>query len=774
MMDHTLKVLEFDKIRGFLSQRATSPLGKELAQKVGPLRGKGRVERRLDTILQLKEALGEFPWEGLEDTRLQLGKLRTSGTFLEPKDLLRILSNLKLCQSLLSFSRGIGESYKLLSSLLKGLHPHHQIISSIEKSIEPNGEMTDSASPQLSQIRNRIRVIKGRLKDKLSSIIASSLGRSILQEPFVTLRDGRFVLPVRQEEKGRMKGIVHDRSASGATIFIEPLAAVDMNNQLRELLAEEKREKERILRTLSDRLRQCLDELDLELKLLGEIDLLWAASKLAIDLEADRPNVGENEVLKLVEAKHPLLVMRERNAVVPLSLNLDQRKVLLITGPNAGGKTVALKTVGLLALMVRCGLLVPAKPESHFPLFDEIYADIGDEQSIEKSLSSFSSHIQNLVEVLNGVGPQSLTLLDELGGDTDPKEGAALGEAVLEALAQKGGVVLATTHHTPLKAFVHQHPLMENGSMEFDESTLNPTYHFRIGIPGRSYGLEICRRMGMPQEVIRRATERVDKGISSLEGLIAELDRIIRGEREKEKVLRSKKEEASKLLALYEDRLRGAKEEARKIREDALREAQELLSSTNRRVEHLIAELKRGRAERSAILQAKRGLIQERERLKAQLSSPAQEEEIRVGDMVWLDSIGSPGRVETILGRGRATIRVKGTNVVASLNQLRRAEEMEEKGPGFGVSYSLPSQVPLEIDLRGKTAEEAKEKIDKYLDDALLGGLNKVRLIHGKGTGALRRKITSYLNDHPMVKSARLGDGEEGGRGVTVVELKSS
>jgi DNA mismatch repair protein MutS2 len=466
--------------------------------------------------------------------------------------------------------------------------------------------------------------------------------------------------------------------------------------------------------------------------------------------------------------------LRKKESVVPLSLSLGQKKVLLITGPNAGGKTVALKTVGLLSLMVQCGLLIPAKSESHFPLFDEIFADIGDEQSIEKSLSSFSSHIQNLVDILNGVGPHSLSLLDELGRDTDPKEGAALGESILEALARKGGMVLATTHHTPLKAFVHQHPLMKNGSMEFDESTLNPTYHFRVGSPGRSYALEICHRMGMPQEVTRMASERVGKQASSLEGLIADLDRTIREERKKEGVLRGKEEEVSKLLAFYEERLKGAKEEAKRIREDALREAQDLLSQANRRVEHLVAELKRRGAERSAILKAKRELSQEREKVKVQLSPPAHCEEIKVGDLVWVGSVGAQGEVETILGRGRANVRVKGSNVIAPLSVLRRSERGEKGTTGLGVRYSLPSQVSLEIDLRGKNAEEAKERIDKYLDDAFLAGLDHVRLIHGKGTGALRRKITSYLKGHPMVKSIRMGDWNEGGSGATVVELKSS
>lgn len=773
MMDHTLKVLEFDKIRGFLFQRATSPLGRELAQRIAPLREKGLIERRLDTILQLKEAATDFPWEGLLDTRVPLRRLRRRGTFLASKDLLQILSNLKLCRDLLRFSQGSGEKYPELSSLLKGFHPHKEIISSIEKAIEPSGEITDSASPKLSQIRNRIRIIKGRLKDRLTSIMASSLGKSILQEPFVTLRDGRFVLPVKQEEKGRMKGVVHDRSASGATLFIEPLAAVNMNNRLRELLSEEKGEEERILRELSDNLRESLDELEEELKLLGQIDLLWAASQLAIDLKAERPFLAVDEDLKLVEAKHPLLALRGEASAVPLSLSLRQNRVLLITGPNAGGKTVALKTVGLLALMVQSGLLVPAKPESHFPLFDEIFADIGDEQSIEKSLSSFSSHIQNLVEILKGVGAHTLSLLDELGGDTDPKEGAALGEAVLEALAQKRGMVVATTHHTPLKAFVHQHPLMENGSMEFDESTLQPTYRFRAGVPGRSYGLEICRRLGMPREVTRRASVRLGKGISRLEGLIANLDRTMREEKKKEEILKVKEEEVSRLLALYEERIKGSKEEAKKIREDALREAQDILSQANRRVEHLIAELRGKGAERSAILQVKRELKEERERLKAQLPPPPPEEKIKVGDLVWLSSLGAQGRVQAILGGGRANVKVKGTNVIAPLIELRKSEVIEESRPRLGVRYSLPSQVRLEIDLRGETAEEAKKRIDKYLDEALLAGLDRVRLIHGKGTGALRKKITSYLEGHPMVKSTRLGDWGEGGSGVTVVELKT-
>jgi len=744
-----------------------------LAQKIVPLRERSLIERRLDTIQQLREVAADFPWGGLLDTRSSLHHLRRRGTFLDPNHLLQILSNLKLCWDLLRFSQRCEELYPELSSLLKRFHPHKEIISSIEKTIDPDGGITDAASPRLSLIRKRIRTIKGRLKDKLASIMASSLGRKILQEPFVTLRDGRFVLPVKEEERGRMKGVIHDRSASGATLFIEPLTAVNMNNQLRELLSEEKGEEERILRELADDLRASLDKLEEELDLLGEIDLLWAASRLAMDLRAERPSLGEGGDLKLVQARHPLLILREKGPVVPLSLTLGENRVLLITGPNAGGKTVALKTVGLLALMVQSGLLVPAKAESRFPLFTKIFADIGDEQSIEKSLSSFSSHIQNLVGILKGVGAHTLSLLDELGRDTDPKEGAALGEAVLEALAQRGGMVVATTHHTPLKAFVHQHPLMENGSMEFDESTLQPTYHFRAKVPGRSYGLEICRRMGMPREVTQRAAARLGEGIFRLEGLIADLDRTIRRMKEEEGTLEVKERETSRLLALYEERLKGAREEAKAIKEEARREAQALLSQTNRKVEHLIAELRVKGAERGTILQVKRELKQEREKLRSQPPPLLSGEEIRVGDLVRLGSLGAQGRVQSLLGGGRANVRVGGTNVITSLAELRRAEKEEEREPHPGVRYNLPSQVRLEIDLRGKTAEEAKERIDRYLDEAILAGLEQVRIIHGKGTGALRRKITIYLEKHPMVKSTKLGDWGEGGSGVTVVELKT-
>ncbi len=773
MIDHTLNVLEFDKIRGFLSQKTTSPLGKEFAQRIVPLRGKEAIERRLETLLQLRDAQAEFPWEGPADTRFHLQKLRREGTFLLPKELLEVLSNLQLCKSLLHFSQRAGDRYPELSSLLKGFHPHDQIISSIQKAIEPNGEITDSASPQLALIRKRMRIIKGRLKEKLTSIIASSLGRGILQEPLITLRDGRFVLPVRQEERGKIKGVIHDRSASGATLFIEPLAVLNMNNQLRELLSEEKREEERILLNLSDGLREGLGELEEELKLLGEIDFLRAAAQLAIEMKAEKPLLGMNGELRLVGARHPLLILRGEGSVVPLSLRLRRARVLLITGPNAGGKTVALKTVGLLALMVQSGLLVPAQPESHFPIFDKIFADIGDEQSIEKSLSSFSSHIQNIAEILREVDSHSLILLDELGGDTDPKEGTALGEAILEALLHKGGMVLATTHHTPLKAFVHQHPLMENGSMEFDESTLQPTYRFRTGVPGRSYALEICHRIGLPKEVIIRASERLGKETSKLEELIADLDRTIREEKEKEESLRVKEMEASQLLALYEEKLKGVREEAKRIKEEAIQEAQDLLSRTNRRMEHLIAELKRKGAEKSAILQAKRELKKEREKLSAQLLPLSMDEEIKVGDSVWLDSLGALGKVQAILSRRRVNVRVRGKDVITSLNELRKSEESEEEMPSSAVRYNPPSEIRLEIDLRGQTAEEAKERIDKYLDDALLAGLNRVRIIHGKGTGALRRKITAYLEGHPLVKSTRLGEWGEGGIGVTIVDLKT-
>jgi DNA mismatch repair protein MutS2 len=649
--------------------------------------------------------------------------------------------------------------------------------------------------------------VRNRLLEKLESILGARKIKGSRQDDIITIRDGRYVIPMEEAEFFQQRGIVHDKSKSGATLFVEPLVAVGLNNQLRELTLEEEKEIERILKEITGLIRMELRDLEITVKALQKLDFVYAKAKLSFDYDGNPPLLNEQGYINLIEARHPLLNLSgdsfpsakknedeeqdtgnlpktgnlKRRSVVPLSLSLGKDySALIITGPNTGGKTVALKTVGLLTLMALSGLHIPVKPYSEICVFKKIYADIGDEQSIEMSISTFSSHMTQIKKAVEYSDSETLVLLDELGGGTDPKEGAALGEAIIDQLIKKSAKLIATTHHGALKILASEYPQIRNASLEFDKETLTPTYRFQIGYPGSSYAIQIAQRLGMDQNIIEKAFELLGSKERDLGLLLENLEKDLKTVRENRKALDEQRKVSEELTNLYKDKLEKLESREKDLKTNALKEAKQMVETTKVELERLIAQIRKTQAEKQVIKEAHHFLEEKKTSLAKELE---QFEEkvvkklgiVQPGDAVWIEPLGIKGDVlEKDEHSGKIKVLVGSITYTVEENELTRIEDREkvEAESGYGeTSYTVPYVSP-EIDLRGLLAEEAFDVVDKYLDSAYLAGLSQVSLIHGKGTGALRKKISEFLSHHHRVEEFRLGEWNEGGSGVTIVKLK--
>jgi DNA mismatch repair protein MutS2 len=671
------------------------------------------------------------------------------------------------------------DKYPLLSELLAGLMEERELERRIDEAVGEDGQLKDDASPELRKIRNQINTVRSRTREYLQSFIRSSDNQKILQEALVTERDGRYVVPVKQEHKAMVKGIVHDESASGATVYIEPLPVVELNNQMRALQMEEKREIERILRELSQLVGSYSQELARNQDLLGLLDFIFARARLAYKMNAFRPITNRRGIMQIYRGKHPLL----GEEAVPVDVELGQDfDVLVITGPNTGGKTVTLKTIGLLVLMTMSGLYVPAREKSRIPIFDSVYVDIGDEQSIEQSLSTFSSHMKNIIRILREANRRSLVLLDELGAGTDPVEGAALGHVILEQLRQKGSKVVVTTHQSELKNYAYNTQRVENACVEFDPISLKPTYKLTTGMPGQSNAFEIAIRLGMDQSLVQQARELVPQREKEVGNMIRQLKESHYAlDRESREVMRIKEE------------LIKEKEQLDKARKDLEQERLEVISRAREEGQR---ELRRVKQEAAQALLEFKELLKDKEKTpkwheieekrqkikQIQVHQAGEEMEaretngiIKEGDYVLIKNIKQKGYVLGSHGaQGELSVQVGSMKFNVRPENLVKLEQPVSTGqPWRGESFLHKAQsISKEIDIRGKLSEDAVMEIDKYLADALLVGLDSVRLIHGKGTGALRNAVQKYLKTHPQVKAFRDGLPEEGGHGVTVVVFK--
>ncbi|MBX5464830.1 MAG: endonuclease MutS2 [Clostridia bacterium] len=756
-------------------------------------------QARLAEAMELRRRDASLPRMPELDPRAWLERLRL-GAALGGEELFALLAFLRASARLAAWLLEEGSGAPRLGEEARRLPRLPALEERLARSVAPDGSWLDTASSALAALRRRQREVEAAVRQRLEAMVRSLAARQVLQEAVVTVRSGRFCLPVRADQRSAVPGIVHDRSESGATFFIEPAAVVELGNRLRQLEREEEEECRRLARELSALARRHLELLEAGVEACTRLELLLAEAELAERQRAVLPALREGPPYALFPgARHPLL--GERAVPVDLEIGRDF-DLLVVTGPNTGGKTVSLKTLGLLALMAQSGLAVPAEAGSELAPFPSVWVDVGDEQSIEQSLSTFSSHMGQIAAILEALEPGALVLLDEIGAGTDPREGAALAAAILEDLLERGARVLATTHLGDLKLLATRLPRAENASVAFDEATLQPTYRLELGLPGRSHALVIARRLGLPERVVERARALLPEGEEEVGALVRRLE-------EERAELEAQRRRLARLLERQqqaareaEERLERVRQREERLRAEARAEALAVVAEAKREADRTLRELRRLLEQAAARPEALRQAEEARQalhRLRARVEEataggegvPAEPvlpaRAPRPGERVWVDSLRTEGELLEVQGR-QAVVRVGFLRVEVPLAQLRplpardgaRAagaggESRAESAGGAGVAAlerRKAESVAPEVDVRGMSADEALERVAKYLDDALLAGLDRVRIIHGKGTGVLRRAVGDYLRGHPLVAEQRLAPQEEGGAGVTVVLLR--
>lgn len=790
----SLHTLEFPKILERLAAHCAFSVSADKARNLLPASSFDEVQRRQAVTREAASLLTSHPdlsIGGARDIRAAVNLAKHGGVLL-PNDLLDIKSTLIAARTLARLFERVSPAYPNLSAIASRISSPHGLIEAISRAISEHGDILDDASPELATIRRDLRLVHERLLAKMQRMISDPKNAPLLQEALITQRDGRYVIPLRAEFKGRIKAIVHDQSASGATLFVEPLAVVELNNQYRELQLAERDEERRVLANLSAQVGIHANEIMQTLDAIAELDLAFACAKYAQDLAAVEPGLHPlpptpkpdhpGSVIRLYQARHPLL---DPETVVPIDVELDSRTfALVITGPNTGGKTVTLKTIGLLVLMAQAGLHIPVQSGSEISVFHNVFADIGDEQSIEQSLSTFSGHITNIIRILQQADHRSLVILDELGAGTDPQEGAALARALLSHLLERRITTLVTTHHPELKVFAHTTPGVVNASVEFDLETLRPTYHLTIGLPGRSNALAIAQRLGMPEQIIAAAKTELSPADLQAEDLLDEIHRQRDLARQARAAAEAARQGAEHLRAQLAERLERIEDERREALENARIEAESQLQALQEEIRQLRRALTQARQSLLPVQQIQEKVADLEERLEKSFARPIAKEDrflhrpLRVGDRVRLRTLNTQG-VITALDEDEAEVQVGRMRVRASLVDLRpladsviaSTEEPPHHQPSRFTALA-PSPGP-ELDLRGQRADEALDSLERYLDSAYLAGLPFVRIIHGKGSGKLRQAVRQALQNHPNVRAFESGGDQEGGEGVTIVKLSS-
>lgn len=784
MDEKTLLKIEFDKVIRMLAERCGSVLGKEIAGELLPSNSLNEVKTGLQETTEAKEILRfnpSFSLGGIRDIRSSVERAALGG-ILEPEDFLNIADTCGAARRAKSFFSNLKGSYPLILELAKNLGIFKSLETAVNETVTDDGAIFDTASDRLFGLRKKIRTSQERIKDKLESFIKSPHTAKYLQESLVTIRGDRYVIPVKQEYRAQVPGLVHDQSSSGATLFIEPMAILDLNNELKKLRAEENEEIVLILKNLSKLVASF--ELDIihTLKILGQLDFIFAKGRLSQVMDGGHPGINDQGVIKLVRARHPLI----QKGVVPIDVDLGKNiDSMIITGPNTGGKTVTLKTIGLLTAMALSGLHVPADIGTELNLFQNIFADIGDEQSIEQSLSTFSSHLVNIVRIIKEIGDNTLVLLDELGAGTDPTEGAALAMAIMEYLQSKHIKVVATTHYSELKVYAYNSPRIVNASVEFDVETLRPTYRLLMGVPGKSNAFQIALGLGLGEDIIQRAGEFLTHDQVQVADLITNLEmdqKISQQEREEAVNLRKELQAVERRLAQKEVELHNKEGE---IMRRAQEESLNILRKTREDMDHLYKEFKLNleaesqKAQNKALLAAKEKIKGAEDGIHASLPEKRfagkPPKTVVPGQFVEIPKLKQTGHVLSKPNQsGEVYVQIGIMKITVKMEDIRITDGPEKKNSDTKVGHlrmEKISAISSELDLRGMLVDEALESVDKYLDDACVAGLKEVRIIHGKGTGALREAVTTHLKRHRQVKSSRIGEYNEGGTGVTVASL---
>jgi len=800
MNSKIINLLELNKILDMLAELAGSELTKDRIRALEPMTNRHMLE---DALTETTEAVsvilykGSIPVGDFGDITGITGMAKR-GRCLSMRELLMVRKSLSVTREVKTFLSGdMPDGLRVLPEICSLLEPVPNLDQDIGSAIISEDEMSDNASPELRSIRRDIRNKNDMIKSRLQKMISGGSAKTHLQDAIVTMRNGRYVIPVKKEYANLFPGMVHDQSATGATLFIEPQAVVNLNNELRQLGLDEQAEITRILQAFSDRVGEHATVIENNQKLLSELDFINAKGRLSCSMDGNEPHINEDGVLEIKKGRHPLI---NAEKVVPTDIELGRSwTTLLITGPNTGGKTVTLKTTGLMCLMAQCGLHIPAEASSDIPVLQEIFADIGDEQSIEQSLSTFSSHMMNIIEIFKNAGSGTLVLLDELGAGTDPLEGAALGIAELEKLKEAGTLVVATTHYTELKKYALSTPGVENASMEFNVETLSPTYRLRVGLPGKSNAFEISRKLGLSEEIIDRATELLGEEQLEFEEAVTRVEQ----DREMtEAALREAdkaKELAEENKAEAEQELETARAESERIIEDAKKQARQMLRDAQNTIDDISAELRSikdrnpdtgfneghiagGVAKSRQELRNAEGRYKEK-----QISSPKsvqtgktpEPEDLKVGTHIKYLKLDQNGEVETLPdSRGNLTIRVGAIKMNANIRDLiliesESAGNKEKNKQKYGaMSFGKTKTIRTEINLIGKNLDEATDIMNKYIDDAFLAGLKTVHIIHGRGEGVLRQGLRKELGKNKHVKSYKSAPYNDGGEGCTIVELR--
>jgi DNA mismatch repair protein MutS2 len=829
--------LGFDVLRQRLSDRVMSPLGQERLDRMQPARTMGWLENELVRVEELQGAFQydeTVPLNHIFDLRQVMKRAAPEDAYVEPDDLQKVRLVLITLRRLKSYFDRRRADYPNLASAVERITPLKEVETHISTVIAEEGGVRDDASEELGRLRRQIKKRQNELRSALDSALRSAMKQGYATEEQATIRGGRMVIPVRAEAKRKVDGFIHDTSATGQTVYIEPSACMRLNNEVSELKSDERREVQRILREVTAHLSRHDDEMSHNLKALAQFDLLQAKAGLANHLEAVVPKLNDDGAIEVIDGRNPVLQLHFEAAkngttpnnpiadadedgpreVVPLNMELgDDFETLVITGPNAGGKTVAMKTVGLLSLMLAYGMPVPVAPHSRFSLFDQLMVDIGDEQSIEEDLSTFSSHVSNLKHMLKNAGPNTLVLIDEAGTGTDPDEGGALAQAVLEHLTAVGASTVVTTHHGTLKVYAHESDRVENGSMEFDQNTLRPTYRYQQGVPGSSYAFEIAQRMGLESDLLDRARELAGEQKTAMENLITTFERRNQELQETLDKAKSEKRKAEKEKERFEQKWRKIEKERESFRQQALEEAERIVKDANARIEQTIKEIKEADAEREATKEARERLEEYKQDLEEDVEDARQAQEdaktatpsgdgassstgtapssgqaggdgaassrpkeksgpIREGDRVVLDDGSTKMDVQEV-DDDEAVVVMGSMHMRVDLDRLTRVggpRKEPETGYGSDVSMAALDASPS-IDVRGERVEQARQRIQHFIDDAIAAGLNTVEILHGKGTGALREAIHDDLRSRSDVTNVRKAPIEQGGAGVTLADL---
>ena len=795
LYDKSIRTLELPAVLEVLAQKAVSEAARERCRKLYPSSDLDEVRRLLDETDAARTRLGLYgspAFSGVKDVSAALTRADHGG-MLNTRELLDIAGLLTASRRVSEYDRDRQGEATVLDHYFSALHTNKYLEDRIRGAILDEETIADTASPELADIRRKMRVAATKGRQILQRIISSPSYAKVLQEALITQRDGRFVVPVKAECKGSLPGLVHDISSSGATLFVEPMGVVQANNELKELQAREEREIERILRQLSADCGDQMENILYDYDILVHLDVIFARAQLSYQMNAARPEVRRRGGIVLRRARHPLL---DPAKAVPISVELGQQfDTLVITGPNTGGKTVTLKTLGLLCLMAQCGLHIPADDGSVVRVFDRVLADVGDEQSIEQSLSTFSAHMANIVQILQQADEQSLLLFDELGAGTDPVEGAALAIAVIQEVRSRGALTAATTHYAELKTFAMTTAGVENASCEFDVQTLRPTYRLLIGIPGKSNAFAISRRLGLDEHVIEAARAQMDSESVRFEDVLTQLEekrqRLERAQSEADRLWQQREEDARKART-FREQMEKAKENARSKGEA---EAKRIVREAQAKVDAIFAELdelRRQQQKRADFQQmndaranVRRGLNEAEALVRSRESDPepipAPSRPIRVGDQVELPGVNRAAEVLTVnadgslvlqAGKMKMTVKHGQVRLLETAEEIQKKKKQQSRAQSSSPKIQLASRAASELDIRGYETLEAESVVDNYIDSAVMAKLGSVTIIHGKGTGALRKAVHEILRRNKAVKSFRLGRYGEGEAGVTIVELK--